>query len=338
MSFSNRVDTVTEDFLVPKVVDTVLKGNVFATRMLGKAKKFKSATMLFPIKWQKGISSQSFSGFDTLPTTASDTRVNMSFNPRFVATNVALPLTELAVNMTENKVLDLAAVEMESRAGDMADSVGTMLYSDGTGNSNKDLLGLGAGVDDGSSVATYGGLSRTTYTTIASTVTSSSGTLTLAKMRTLWNAISDPAQQPTAIFTTKAVFGFYESLLQPQERIYKETKLVRDMHGGTGFQTLDYMGMPVLADAKCTSGVLFMLNEDYMDFLGVSFPDAKPVKIGGGDIEGNSYEGVQGLGFSWGGWIKASNTAAVNGFIYLGGNLIVRNPGRQGKLTSITGV
>ena len=47
-------------------------------------------------------------------------------------------------------------------------------------------LGLAALVDDGTSVSTIGGISRSTYTTLKGTVTASSGTLTLAKLDTLW--------------------------------------------------------------------------------------------------------------------------------------------------------
>lgn len=336
MAFSNRVDTVTNNYLVPDVVDTVLRGNVFATRMLGKAKKFRSSTMLFPIKYTKGVAGQSFAGFDTLPTSASDTRVNMTYTPRFYACNVALPLTELSANATEMRVLELATIEMRSRAQDMADDIGTILYLDGTGNDSKDFNGLASVVSDS---VTIGGLSRSTYTTLQSTVTASGGTLTLAKMRTLWNAVSDPGQQPTMILVTKAIFGFYESLLQPQERIYKEaTLLPKNLGGTTGFKTLEYIGTPVLADQKCTSGVMFFLNEDYLDFYGLPVFGAEPAKVASADISGNNYDAAPGLGFSWSGWVKPSNAASVNGFVYAGGDLITDNPRRHGKLTGITGV
>ena len=94
-----------------------------------------------------------------------------------------------------------------------------LIYADGTGNSSKDPLGLAAVVDDGTSVSTIGGLSRSTYATLASTVTASSGTLTLAKMDTLWNAVVSGSQKPSISLTTEAVFAFYGQLLRPQERI-----------------------------------------------------------------------------------------------------------------------
>lgn len=48
MSFDNVVDTLTLEEIVPRVVDTVLRGNVFATKMLSKTKRFGAATMDFP--------------------------------------------------------------------------------------------------------------------------------------------------------------------------------------------------------------------------------------------------------------------------------------------------
>ena len=68
--------------------------------------------MLFPMKYQKGVASVAFSGFDVLPITNTPTRVNMTFFPTFVAANVALAGTDLSVNDTDEKILDLMSVEM----------------------------------------------------------------------------------------------------------------------------------------------------------------------------------------------------------------------------------
>ena len=301
MAFTNRVDTLTLDYLVPQVVDTVLRGNTFATAMLAKTKKFRSSTMDFPLKYQKGVAGTSFAGFDLLPTSASDTRVLMVYNPKFYAINVALPGTEIAANNTMQKVMDLATVEMRGRAQDMADDIGTLLYADGTGNGSKDFLGLAAVVDDGSAVSTIGGLSRTTYPTLASTVTASSGTISLAKMRTLYNAIADATVIPTTSYTTYTVWQLYESLLQPQERIMKDVNIATNFKGYTGFKTLEFAGLPVIPDRKCTSGVLFFLNEEFLDFyaLPTAIPQfgGEPVPVASKLFVGNSYNEVGSLGF-----------------------------------------
>lgn len=337
-AFGNRVVTTTQDKIMAKVVDSVLNSNVLATRFLSAAKQWSGETMKFPIKYQKNSTGSSFSGFDSLSTAASNTRVNMSFNPSFYSITTTLPLDELAVNATDARVLDLMAVETASSAQDMADEIGTQFYGDGTGNSSKDFLGLGAIVDDGSSVATYGGLSRSTYPTIQATVTASSGALSLAKLRALYNAVASGSQKPTAAFTTKPVFGYYEQLLQPQERILKDVGMVKGLSSGTGFTALSYAGVPVFMDEKCPSGQFIFLNEEFIDFYALQVPNTKEIRFKSTDIEGNDYSEVMGLGFSWSDWIVPTNQAALIGHIYLGGQLIGYNPKRNGKLTGITGV
>lgn len=338
MAFSNRVLTTTQDKLVPKVVDTILNSNVFASRMLSRAKKWSGETMKFPIKFQKNSTGTSFNGYDTFSTAGSDTRVRLSFDPKFQQITVSLPLSELSVNATEERVLDLMALEMQSSAQDMADDIGTSFFGDGTGNSSKDFLGLGAIVDDGTSVATYGGLSRSTYTTLASTVTASSGTISLAKMATLYNAVTSGSMKPTLGVTTEAVWALIEQLIQPQERIVKDVGMTRDLVLNTGATGLTYKGFPIVADEKCTSGVLFFLNEDFIDFYAQPLAMTEPAKFKSQDIQGNDYSSVMGLGFTWGGWVKPTNAAAVVGHVYIGGELVGTNPKRQGKLTGITSV
>lgn len=348
MAFGTRVTTTTQSKLLPKVVDTILNSNVLATRLLGKASKWNGERMKFPVKYAKNVTGTSFAGFDTFSTSATDNRVNLEFVPKFYQMTVALPLDELSANATEEKVIDLAKLEMASTAQDMADDIGTLFYSTGTGNGSKDFLGLEAIVDDGTNASTYGTLSRSTYTTLKSTVTASSGTLTLAKMETLYNSATSGAQKPTLGLTTEAIFSYYAQLLTPQLRIAADVPQIKTqgnmgkegggLIGGTGFTGLYFKGFPILADEKCTSGIMYFVNEDFLDWYALPMAQTTPIKYRSQDIEGNDYSNVEGLGFSWSDWIKPTNAAAVVGHIYLGGELISANPKRHAKLTGITGI
>lgn len=339
MALTQRIETTTVEVIMPMVIDTILNENIFATRMLAKAKKLRSGRVKFPIKYQAGQSGGSFSGFDTFSTGASETRVNLEIEPRFYQIGVGLPLDELAINDTEGRVIDLVKVEMQSRAQDMADEVGDLFYGDGTGNSGKDFLGLEAIVDDGTNAPTYGSLSRATYTTLNSTVTAQA-TLTLASMRTLYNAIQDGSVKPSEIYTTKAVFGFYEQLLQPQERLTKTVDLFgKALANTSGYETLEFIGMPVISDRKCNSGIMYFLNTKYLDFYGFSgMPMTTKASVKGTIIEGNDYSDAPDMGFAWTGWREPINAAAFQGFIILGGELFSPNPKRHGKLTGVAGV
>ena len=240
------------------------------------------------------------------------------------------------VQADPNRVAELMAAEMESSAEDMANDIGTLFYGTGAGD---DFMGLEAIVDDGTNMATYGTLARATYTTLKSTVTASGGTLTLRKMATLFNAISSGSIRPTLGLCTETVFSFYEELLQAQEQIVKSPILAdsKNLIGGTGFTGLIYKGIPILADEKATSGVLYFINENFLEWRALPMAMTKPIPYGI-EIEGNDYTQVKGLGFSTTDWIMPENSPSIVRHIYLGGELWGSNPKRSGKLTAITGV
>ncbi len=265
----------------------------------------------------------------------------MKYNPAFNESNVALAATDVAANNTLRKVLDLTEVEMISRAQDLADSIGTQFYASQT--LTTDFLGLGNIV---SSTGTIGGLSRSTYSTLQSTVTASGGTLSLYKMRTLWNAIADGEVQPNESFTDYTTWALYESLLQPQERIMKDINPAPNFKGYTGYQSLMFAGLPITPDRKCTSGTMYMLNMDFLNFFTLDMMgglskggySGEKVKVGSKLFQGSQYSADENFGFFWTGFIHATNALAWNSFIVVAGNLVSANPRRQGSLTDITGV
>ena len=336
--YGQRIQTTVKEKYLPFVVDTILNSNVLFQRVVRGSKKWIGRVLRSPIKVSKNSTGTSFRGFDTFSVSATDNRQFLEFTPSFYQITCALPGDELSVADTEDKVLDLMKLTIQSDTEDMADDLGTIFYADGTGNNSKDPLGLAALVDDGNAVSTIGGLSRSTFTTLQSTVTASSGTLTLAKVDTLWNAVTSGSQKPTVVYTTEAVFSFYGQLLRPQERITKVASKVKGgLHGKEGFTSLDYNGIDIVADEKATAQAFIMVNENFVDWYALPFFNAKPIAYKS-QIEGNDYNAPIGLGFSWSDWIVPANAGSVVGHIYFGGQFITNNPKRHGKLTGITGI
>ena len=249
---SNRITTTTQDKMLPKVLDTILNGNVLWTRLMGGVKKWSGETMKKSIKVSKNTTGGFFDGYDLLDTTATDNRIQLSFTPKFNYKTVSVPVTELSINtVSETKVIDLMSAEMETAAQDMGDDLGDALYS-GLGTTNT-FNGIANIIDDGTDAATYGGQTRATYTTLNSTVTASGGTLSLAKMATLHSAITSGSQKPSIGVCSETIFNLYEQLLQPQERINKKVGMYKGgLKGGTGFTGLSYKGFDITADEKAT--------------------------------------------------------------------------------------
>lgn len=334
MAVSNKVAGATKNYLYAKLVDTVATGTKINAMFLAKAKPWAGAQMEIPVQTALNPNGGSFVGAQILSTAAVDNTVKMTFDAKFNYQATVLNKTDLALNDTEEKVADLMQRQVSSDAVSMSIRMATQLYSDGTGNGGLDITGLGAAVDDGTSVATYGNLSRSTYSSLAATVTASGGTLTLAKMYTLWDTLQQDQQAPSIILTTKAVRSLYEQLLVPNVRYNGGSSLA------IGANKLAFREAEVVGDSACTSGVMFMLNESTFQFYSLKkWMGGSPIKYAASALDGEPDPSlVPGLGFFENDWVQPTNQQSVIMDIVHGGNLICKNPRYNGKLTGITSI
>lgn len=337
-----NVTTTTNQYLAPAWVDQVLRDNFFFGKILSKTEKWDGSQMLFPIKYQKGVASVAFNGFDVLPITQQPSTVNMTFYPTFVATNVALSGSDLSVNKTKMQTLNLMTTMMESRSQDAADDIGVFFQGDGTAFGGKAPAGLANIVDNGSVAASYGGLSRASYSGLNATVTASGGTISLLKTRQLWNSLSDGSVSPDTLITDYTTWAYFEQLLTPfQRNNYTDFAPNKENGAMAGYKALVWDGMEVFRDKKITTGSLYMLNTKFLKYYGLNWWEGTKVSPAAKKIEGNVYEEAfyaPSQAFTWTGWIRAYNQGAINGFMILGGQLICTAPFRNGVLTGIAGI
>jgi hypothetical protein len=338
-----NVTTTTNQYLAPYFVDLVLRDNYLFGKLMSKTKKWNGSQMLFGIKYQKGVASVAFNGFDLLPITQQPTTVDMTFYATFVATNVALAGSDLSINNTQLAVMNLMKEKMEERSQDAADDIGNFLQGDGTSFGGKAPSGLANTIDNGTVAATYGGLSRSTYSGLNATVTAAgSGKISLVAVRTLWNAISDGPVIPDFIVTDYNTWGYFEQLQTPFQRNNQDfAPADRTVAQTSGYSEQRWDGMIISRDKKITAGYFYMLNLKYLEWYSLKWWEGQSISPKAKDIKGNVYEDkiyAPGDAFTWTGMIKAYNQGTVNGFMILGGQLICKAPLRQGVLTGITGV
>jgi hypothetical protein len=359
MTFSERVLSLTQDYLLPKVVDNVLGSNILSLRFIGNSKEGKGESIKKALKYQNSGTATSFAGLDTFTANQLTTKVRISYDMRAVRIPVAVAGMEAVANaVTETQVTDLVVEALEETQMELLDAVGSMIYGTGAGNANKDFLGLGAIVDDGTDVGTLGTLSRTTYPVLNATRTASGGTISLAKLATLYSAISAGSglSTPSLISSNETVWDFYETLLTPMVRenytmfgYYQvgqqggASRPKESLQGAQGFTAVTYKGIPWVRDEKATSQNVFMLNENWVDFFGW---DARglfgynKVSLGAKTVEGLYTESpMSGFnGFNWSGFRAPTNQFGGIADIIILGNLLSFQPRRHGRLTGVTGV
>jgi len=150
------VTSVTQDRFIPAAIDSVLNGNVLSMRLLRNSRTWNGGVSIEqPVHLSDITAVGSYSGFDTLSTTQENTRQRASFTPSQVYVAIPISGIQKAVNQGDAAVLNLVATEIEWRTKRLKDEIGTQVYSDGTGNSSKDILGIHAAVDKTLSTLAY---------------------------------------------------------------------------------------------------------------------------------------------------------------------------------------
>lgn len=331
---SNFVTSVTKQQFLPTVVENYYVGNPLFMRLKDRRKGWGSGYQLkVPTEIAGRTQLGSYSGADTFGTAQEDVRQQFTVNPSQYYANLTITGIQAAANRGKEAIVDLLTEEFRSVGRGLADRMGTDLYLDGTGNGSKNLTGLVAHVDDGTNVATYQGLSRTTYTTLKSTLSAQSGALSLDDMAASFDAAQVGSDQPTLGVTTPAVFSIYEGLLTSNNRYTQVMAPQRfrmtaagienaGISGNAGFTGLMFRGMPIISDDKATSGNLYMLNEKYLDLYEMQ-PD--PAFAGGAQE-----------GFGWTGWKKSTNQDAIVSQMIWYGQLVGTQPRKHSRRTGIT--
>lgn len=356
MQLNDRVTAITQDDIAPAVIDQILDSNVLTARLLNNTKRWNGESMVVPILSAKNANGGSFNGLDTFSTGLEDNTKKLRFYPKAYYQNVSLGGIEKAVNKTAAQQASLVAVQMEAAGNSMLDSLGTIFYGDGTGNSGKNFDGLRTIADDGSTVATYGGLTRASNTYLNAAVTSAVGTISLATLKTMLrnsSAASASKSRPNLALTTELVWDSIEGLFPVPEASFQTKELPRitatgktpvaseaELRGATGYVALYYKAAPIVADDLAPTGSLFYVNENVNAFYALPDNDLEKVKrpsavqstANDADAGVTNYAPIQ-----WTGFQKPDNQYALVGQLLLMGNMFSTMPRRNARAAGITG-
>lgn len=309
--FGSNVDNFTQRRLYARVVDQIMDAPTYGSRLISQGKEFMGKTEDITMDVVQDNQGQFFTGLETLNASAAQTTIVGSYSRTFFTQPKVSIMTESFANAGEFGVIPLDAFKYKKAASQVLQQYGSVVYGTGSGNQP---LGLGAIVDDGTSVDTIGGQSRTTYTMLKATVTSFGGALTLAKMDTLHDTVSAAgleSEEPNVGLAGKTVWSYYGQLLSPTQRqTYNEAGYdrvpVRSMkasrgnavlQGGGGFTSVSYRGIPILKDDFATTQKLWLLNESCYDWRGATRVDGpwdqilEKVDLGTSKAK-NTYEGT----------------------------------------------
>jgi len=307
--FDQILSTTLKNY-IPKLTD-----NIFSARPLFYAltngqtirRISGGAKIVVPIIYGTNSTAASYSGSDTISTTAQTGISAAEYDWKQYAVTITINGIEEAKNNGEAEIIDLLEGKIMQAEETVIENMNTMFWADGTGNSSKDWIGLDLIV--GKPNTALGGIDPTDSGNSwwASTETNEGGALALVTMANVYNTVSVGNDQPTILIGTQAVYESYEALLQPQLR-YSDANTA-----DAGFQNLLYKGAPVTFDGAATTGELMFLNTKYLRLVAHSDVWFKPTPF-----------------------VRPTNQDARYAQILSYGNLTCSNRARQGYMHGIT--
>ena len=313
-NFDEILSTTLNNY-VPKLAD-----NVFTARPLFYAltngqtirRVSGGAKIVVPIIYGSNSTAGSYSGADTISTTAQTGITAAEFDWKQYAATVTITGIEEAKNNGPEQVIDLLEGKIMQTEETIIENLNTMLFGNGTGNSGKDMLGLAAcvGLGNDAGGSSFGGIDATDSDNSwwRSKVHNMSGAITLAQMSNTYNDVSVGNDQPTIIMTGQSQYEAYEALLQPQLR-YTDAKTA-----DAGFQNLLFKGAPVTYDGTLAGeGKMYMLNTKYLRLVAHTDTWFQPTPF-----------------------VRPTNQDARYAQILCYGNLTISNRARQGYIYGIT--
>jgi hypothetical protein len=253
----DQVSAITSKKFIPKLVDNIFDSSALLARMKTKGKITLldgGVSIMQPLEYALNGAAGWYAGSDTLDTTDTQNLTAAEYQWKFAYANVSVQRTEELKNSGDSQIISLVKSKMKNAEKTLRDYLGDGIYSDGS--NSKAIVGLRSIINTS---ATVGGISQSTYSWWAAQLDSTTTTLTLSAMQTLFNLASIEDESPTVGVATRAIYNLYYALLQPQQR-FQDSESAKG-----GFSSLMFNGIPIISDAKCPTANLMFINENYLD-------------------------------------------------------------------------
>ena len=208
----------------------------------------------------------------------------VQFNIKELVVTITISDREVKANSSKEKAIDLIETKMKQAELLFAEAIDEMLYSDGTAQSGKVMLGLGALIPDVNTSGSLGGFARSTNVWLRCPSSTGAKTTTafdnlMAKLRNLKNTCSRGAIKPTIYITDQTVYEGYETL--SYGKLAPTTKGEAKDLGFDG--DLTFAGKPFVFAEQITAGDLFALNPESLKLRveGLKKSSGSPFQIDG---------------------------------------------------------
>jgi len=261
-----------------KIADNVTNNNALLKQLnkKGNIRPVSGGTYIMQeLSFAENSNAGWYSGYDILPTGASDVISAAQFDWKQAAVPVVISGLEMLQNSGKERMIDLLEGRLKVAENTLSNLITGGLYSDGTGAGGKQIDGLDAALPVDPTAAAYGGIDGNVFTfwqNAVSDQTAANG-LDSTKIQGYWNALwanlVRGSDRPELIMTDATVWNTYMASLQAQQRFTNTDS------GDAGFATVKFMDADVVLDGGIYNGTsgtgagggkAYFLNCDYLHY------------------------------------------------------------------------
>ena len=212
-----------------------------------------------------------YTGYDVLATTPQDTIKNGALDWAQYYNTVTVDGLTLIKNESAEAIANYVVLGFEQAEIEMAQNLNTGIWSDGAADP-KAIVGLEAIVDDGGVAAAYAGITRSSNTWWNAQDDSTSATLTLTVLQSLFSSATQGGRHPTLIASRSDQYNRYWNLNTSQQRFPVNAMGHDEQLASSGFTNLLFNNIPWCIDDGVFDGpdtsnsAVVMLNEDFLRF------------------------------------------------------------------------
>lgn len=279
-----------------ELADNVTNNNALLRRLKerGNVKTFSGGNVILQeIMYNDSATSNtnSYSGYEVLNVSQNSPISAAQFSITQYASAVSISGLEMIQNSGKEAIIDLLDGRMAVAEAQLANRISGDIYLDGTGNSGKNITGLGAAVPDAPSTGTYGGINRATFSfwqSVAySGVTNGGSAVSASNIQAYMDALAVQlirgTDKPDLIVCDNNYYKLYLQSLQSIQRITDGG----NSSAGAGFASLKYYGAGMASDVVLDGGIGNAATSNHMWFLNTKYIMFRPhadrnfVPIGG---------------------------------------------------------
>jgi hypothetical protein len=279
-----------------ELADNVTNNNALLRRLKerGNVKTFSGGNVILQeIMYQDAATdnTNSYSGYEVLNVSQNSPISAAQFSITQYAAAISISGLEMIQNSGKEAIIDLLDGRMMVAEAQLANRISGDIYLDGTGNSGKNITGLGAAVPDAQSTGTYGGINRASFSFWRSAkfsgVTDGGSATSASNIQSYMDALAVQlirgTDKPDLIVCDNNYYKLYLQSLQSIQRISDGG----NSSVGAGFASLKYYGAGMASDVILDGGIGNDATANHMWFLNTKYIMFRPhadrnfVPIGG---------------------------------------------------------